>query len=211
MPDLRSQIQELQRLSGLTGRDVDGIVGPQTVGAAIARIKALSVPGSPETLPDPPDAEIDTRTAKNLATLEPAAQKKFRPFILRAKAIAASLGCEYVAISGTRGEAEQNALYAKGRTAPGRKVTNARYGYSNHNFGIALDFGVFRSGKYLDSSDPGKAEAVHRAVAAIAGDHGIDWGGNWRSFKDIPHFEVSTPLSAAEKRKRLFAGQPILA
>nr|WP_295770097.1 M15 family metallopeptidase [Rhodoferax sp.] len=38
--------------------------------------------------------------------------------------------------------AEQDALYAQGRTAPGNKVTNAKSGDSNHNFGIAFDIGV---------------------------------------------------------------------
>lgn len=199
------QIKELQRLSGLTGGDVDGSVGPETVAAAIARLRLVTAPATP-----PPAPGLDTRTVKNLATLEPKAREIFTPFILRAKAIAAALGCEYVAISGTRGKEEQNALYAQGRTKPGNKVTNAAYGYSNHNFGIALDFGVFRAGEYLDSTSPAKAESVHRAVSAIAAAHGIEWGGSWKTIKDFPHFEVASPLSLNDKRARLFAGQPIL-
>ena len=46
-------------------------------------------------------------------------------------------------ISGLRTYDEQNGLHAKGRTTPGKIVTNARGGYSNHNFGIAFDIGVF--------------------------------------------------------------------
>ncbi len=56
-------------------------------------------------------------------------------------------------ISGTRTHMqEQDALYARRRTAPGPRVTNARGGYSNHNFGIAWDIGLFRGGKYLEDS-----------------------------------------------------------
>ena len=42
--------------------------------------------------------------------------------------------------SGYRSFAEQDKLYAQGRTEPGMKVTNARGGYSQHNWGIAADF-----------------------------------------------------------------------
>lgn len=54
--------------------------------------------------------------------------------------------------SGLRTYEEQNALYAQGRTAPGNKVTNAKGGFSNHNFGIAFDIGIFEGAKYLGDS-----------------------------------------------------------
>src|ERR1019366_5531638 len=40
---------------------------------------------------------------------------------------------------GLRTYAEQDALYAQGRTTPGRIVTNAKGGYSYHCFGLAID------------------------------------------------------------------------
>lgn len=203
MKTLNAQTREIQRAVGVTA---DGIYGPMTAAAIRAKLGLVDPSPEPVTLSD----VIDARTKKNLLTLEPKAQKIFAKFIPKAKAIAAAMGCEYVAISGTRGKDEQNRLYAKGRTAPGNKVTNARYGYSNHNFGLALDFGVFSGGKYLDSSDPSRAAAVHCAVAAIAEKHGIEWGGSWKRFKDLPHFEVKTSLTTAQKRQRLFAGKPIL-
>ena len=51
--------------------------------------------------------------------------------------------------------AEQNELYAQGRTKPGPIVTKAKGGYSNHNFATAFyDIGIFSpDGKhYLDES-----------------------------------------------------------
>jgi len=204
---LRSDTRAIQKI---VGAKADGVYGPRTAGLILAHLKqADDVVELPRvTVPD--SKTIDARTLKNLATLEPKAQVKFKKFILRAQAIAAALGCDYKAISGTRGKAEQNKLYAKGRTAPGRKVTNARYGYSNHNFAIALDFGVFAGNKYIDNTDPSRASAVHRAVAAVAEEYGIDWGGNWKSFKDVPHFEVKSNLTTTQKRARLFSGKPIL-
>lgn len=49
-------------------------------------------------------------------------------------------GAFYVATLGFRTYDEQNQLFAKGRTLPGPKVTRARAGESQHNFGLAIDF-----------------------------------------------------------------------
>src|SRR5579872_98872 len=42
-------------------------------------------------------------------------------------------------VQGLRTWAEQDSLYAQGRTAPGQKVTNCPGGRSYHNFGLAVD------------------------------------------------------------------------
>jgi peptidoglycan L-alanyl-D-glutamate endopeptidase CwlK len=208
---LRREIQRLQRRVGVRA---DGIVGPVTVAACHAELDRLTLPFEEiKQIPATKAKEFtfDKRTEKNLATLEERAQGLFRPFIAAAQAVAASMGCDYLAISGNRGKAEQDALYAKGRTKPGPKVTNARYGWSNHNFGLALDFGVFRSGKYLDGDDPAKARRVHEAAGELAKKHGIEWGGHWKRFKDLPHFEVQVDLTMAQKRARLRDGKSMFA
>jgi len=98
---------------------------------------------------------------------------------------------------GMRTYAEQNALYAQGRTKPGNIVTNARGGYSNHNFGLAVDY-------FLTSEDGSKAiwtvNSKWRRVAAIAKGLGFEWGGDWTSFKDYPHLEMTGGLSTAQLR-----------
>lgn len=208
MSNLRSTTKKIQKI---IGAKQDGIYGPNTAARILQVLQAAGV----ELLlapPQPPvlNNEFDQRTLKNLKTLDVKAQKKFIPFIRQAQSIALGMGCEYVAISGTRGKKEQNDLYSKGRTKPGPKVTNAKYGYSNHNFGIALDFGVFKGRSYLDKLDPAKAKAVHTAVASIAEKHGIEWGGDWRSFKDLPHYEIKTNLTMAQKRYRFFGKQSLL-
>jgi peptidoglycan L-alanyl-D-glutamate endopeptidase CwlK len=208
---LRREIQRLQRRVGVRA---DGIIGPVTVAACHAELDRLTlldddvnVIATRPPLKKAKEFTFDKRTEKNLATLEERAQGLFRPFIAAAQAVAASMGCDYLAISGNRGKEEQDALYAKGRTKPGPKVTNARYGWSNHNFGLALDFGVFRSGKYLDGDDPAKARRVHEAAGELASEHGIEWGGHWKRFKDLPHFEVQVALTMAQKRARLREGK----
>lgn len=204
MATLKATVREIQRIVGAT---VDGIFGPETARKILAHLLKSAVAEQPPT----DDDQIDDRTARNLSTLHPEAQRIFRPFIVEAKRIAAAEGVEYVAISGTRSKSEQDALYAKGRTAPGRVVTNARWPYSNHNHGIALDFGVFRDGVYLDSAEPSKAAQVHRKVGRLAPVHGLTWGGNWTRFRDFPHFEVDLPLSTAERVYRLKNGVSLFA
>ena len=144
---------------------------------------------------------IDERTLKNILSLDPQVVEQFKDFAEAAKVIAAQHGCKYIGISGHRTWKEQNNLYAIGRTRPGKIVTNAKGGYSNHNFGIAMDFGVFQDGKYLDNVNPKLASKVHKAVGKIASVYGLDWGGKWK-FVDEPHFEVATGLTLAEKRAR---------
>jgi peptidoglycan L-alanyl-D-glutamate endopeptidase CwlK len=152
---------------------------------------------------------LDERSAKNIATLHIKVQQLFRDWIAECQIIAKALGYEYKAISGDRSWNEQARLYAQGRTSPGKIITNARPGYSNHNFGIAVDMGVFKDGKYVDESKPAEAELVHKKAADIAKKYNIAWGGNWTSFKDYPHFEYKTDKTLAQLRSLVTEGKDI--
>jgi peptidoglycan LD-endopeptidase CwlK len=199
---LRNQIKDLQRRVGVVA---DGIIGPVTVEAIQGALpKVIAVPVKPL---NSSGHSFDKRTEKNLATLRPEVQPIFRNFTARAQAVAASMGCDYVMISGLRTYAEQDELYAQGRTTLGDIVTKARAGYSNHNFGDAADYGVFKGTAYLDNSDPSLAAKVHAAVAVAARDLGLEWGGDWKRFKDFPHFEFPTGLTMAQKRAKVNSGE----
>ncbi|EAC6153511.1 alkaline phosphatase, partial [Listeria monocytogenes] len=89
---------------------------------------------------------------------------------------------------GYRSSAEQNALYAQGRTKPGAVVTNAKGGQSNHNYGVAVDLCLYTSdGKnVIWESTTSRWKTVVSAMKA----EGFEWGGDWKSFKDYPHFEL---------------------
>lgn len=140
---------------------------------------------------------LDDRTETNIATLHPKAQEAARKFMSAVIPAMAAKGVVVKIISGTRTYAEQDALYAKGRTTPGPRVTNARGGFSNHNFGVAWDIGLFNDGKYLQHSP------FYRACGQIGRDMGLEWGGDWKSIKDEPHFEVKTGLTISQKRDRI--------
>lgn len=94
--------------------------------------------------------------------------------------------------------AEQNALYAQGRTRPGAIVTNARGGQSNHNYGVAVDLfvypGTFAKAEFLQPSDT----RMKKIVAAMK-KRGMKWGGDWSSFKDYPHFELYNAVGGQKK------------
>lgn len=89
---------------------------------------------------------------------------------------------------GLRTFAEQDALYAK---RP--KVTNAKGGQSIHNYGFAIDIVLIINGKeaswdtHKDWDNDGIAD-WDECVKVFA-KHGWSWGGNWTSFKDMPHFD----------------------
>jgi peptidoglycan L-alanyl-D-glutamate endopeptidase CwlK len=143
----------------------------------------------------------DPRSATNIATLLPAARRAALALLATANDGGLSGGIVVKIICGTRTYAEQDALYAQGRTAPGPIVTNARGGYSNHNFGIAFDIGIFNGGVYLEDSP------LYTKVGAIGRAQGLEWGGEWIVFTDEPHFQLPSGCSLAEQRELMAGGK----
>lgn len=123
-----------------------------------------------------------------------------------------------------RTPAEQNALYAQGRTKlfgpDGRrlgKVTNAKGGQSIHNYGLALDIvllkdtdgnGTFESASWetnIDFDKDGKADWME--VVNILKANGWEWGGDWKNFKDKPHFQKDFGYTWQQLLAKYNAGQ----
>ncbi|MGI6007374.1 MAG: peptidoglycan-binding protein [Ruminococcus sp.] len=93
-----------------------------------------------------------------------------------------------------RSVSEQDALYAQGRTQPGQIVTNARgSSYSSmHQWGVAFDF--YRNDGTGAYNEAGR---FFENVGQIGKTLGLEWGGDWSSPVDRPHFQLpdwgSTP------------------
>lgn len=85
-----------------------------------------------------------------------------------------------------RSNEEQDALYAQGRTAPGRIVTYARPGKSAHNYGLALDFVPMVGGK----PDWSGKHPHWEACILIAESHGLESASRWKKFKEKPHLQM---------------------
>lgn len=95
---------------------------------------------------------------------------------------------------------EQAQIYAQGRTAPGLIVTRAKPGRSAHNYmirrageeipaSLAFDVVPLFHGKLLWSTDGEALELWHR-VATIGKSKGLEWAGEWKTFREFPHFQL---------------------
>jgi peptidoglycan L-alanyl-D-glutamate endopeptidase CwlK len=82
-------------------------------------------------------------------------------------------------VQGLRTFAEQDALFAK---RP--RVTKARGGQSNHNYGLAVDLCPFKAGK-PDWNDGDAFNTIGREAKKL----GLEWGGDWK-FVDKPHVQL---------------------
>jgi len=97
--------------------------------------------------------------------------------------------------------AEQDELFAIGRTKRGKKVTNAKAWQSIHNYGLAFDIvllidmdgnGTFETASWDMLKDWDKdTQADWMEVVAIFKEAGWEWGGDWKKFADGPHFQYT--------------------
>jgi peptidoglycan L-alanyl-D-glutamate endopeptidase CwlK len=96
-----------------------------------------------------------------------------------------------ILITSTYRDAEsQNALYAQGRTLPGKKVTNAKAGQSFHNWRCAFDFVPIVNGK----AQWNDLDTFER-VGVIGEKLGLTWAGRWKSFVELAHFQYTNGLT----------------
>ena len=197
-----AMIRAVQRKLGI---DVDGKAGPQTWGAIYQTI--VRPRATPTVAFTGQQDDANARSERFIATLLPHVRPYARALYFKAR----DNGITINIISGTRTYAEQDALYAQGRTKAGNIVTNARGGHSNHNFGIAFDIGVFSGNRYLPESP------LYKAVGALGMELGLEWGGNWKTIVDQPHFQLRPAWAGdmtdramlAELRQRTARGEAI--
>lgn len=149
---------------------------------------------------------IDKITLDRIELLHPAVRQEVRNIYVN-EIVPALTGRAICRFAYTlRTFAEQDALFAQGRTRlfnnSGKRlgvVTKAKGGQSIHNYGLALDIvlvkdtngdGTFDTASWetnVDFDKDGRADWME--VVNILKKHGWTWGGDWKSFKDAPHFE----------------------
>jgi peptidoglycan L-alanyl-D-glutamate endopeptidase CwlK len=122
-----------------------------------------------------------------LKQLHPVVASKARQLI----AAAFKEGINIIITQGYRSKAEQDALYAQGRSKPGKIVTNAPGGHSYHNYGLAFDIAVLNP----DGSINWNVDKNYYRVGALGQSLGLEWGGSWKKFPDYPHFQYTFGLS----------------
>ena len=186
--------QRILSAEGLYLADLDGDWGPLTEAAAVEferRSQALR----------DEIGVFDSRSERNIGTLALRAQREARLFLGRvlAQGITARI------ISGTRTYAQQATLFKQGRFGnPGPIVTNARAGFSNHNFGIAWDIGIFTAGGGYIPNGP---QYDHAAQHGLSGATSLEWGGNWTGLVDKPHYQLNLGISVSALREAFETGQ----
>lgn len=83
-----------------------------------------------------------------------------------------------------RDDEYQAYLYEQGRTRPGSIVTNSRTPtFHNVKAGLAFDFCKNIKGQEYSDTE------FFRDAAALAKEMGFTWGGDWKTFVDMPHIQ----------------------
>lgn len=161
----------------------DGKVGDMTYKAAeplnvnIGSQKPTDIPAQPTT------GLSNTYNEVKLQQVHPALAHRARKILEFAKAD----GYELRVSQGLRTFKEQDDLFRK---RP--RVTQARGGQSMHNYGLAVDFCFIVDGKV--SWD----DKLYKNIGKWAMNAGLEWGGNWRRFVDMPHCQLPKLPSCKE-------------
>ena len=151
----------------------------------------------------------DSISENRVALLHPAIRSEVKKLIEEAEAQLPHTAIRVV--QGLRTFAEQDKLYAQGRTTEGKIVTNAKGGQSNHCYGLSLDFALM-----YDKDGNGTYEVISWStgedfdndkhadwmeVVKIFQFNGYTWGGDWK-FRDYPHLEKTFGLGWRELLQR---------
>jgi len=128
--------------------------------------------------------------SRSLDELVPPAKQRAQAFMEAAKA----KGIDLLVTSTYRDNESQAALYAQGRTTPGAVVTKAKPGQSWHNYRCALDVVALVNGKPVwSTTDP-----IWQKIGEIGKACGLEWAGDWKDFKEFPHFQYTGGLTIAQ-------------
>ena len=153
----------------------DGIAGTRTLAAVTAWERSLGIGVSEPVAPIQPPAEWDERSKRNLQGVH--------PDMVRVMARARELSpVPFTVIEGVRSRERQRQLVAQGasKTMNSRHITGHAVDIVPHrpNGDLAFDWPLYHK----------LAPAVKQAATELG--VAIVWGGDWRTFKDGPHFEL---------------------
>lgn len=166
-------------------KPINLLVGGTILGAVAMLARSASRP--PPAPPAPFSAELEElvrRSRPKLTGLRPEIQPMIEGLIVAAFDDGVSL----IVTDGFRSVAEQDRIFAQGRTTPGPIVTGARGGSSWHNYGLAADVAVLVNGRATWPNDL----ALWARIGALGKALGLRWGGDFPT-PDRPHFELRLP------------------
>lgn len=127
--------------------------------------------------------------SRNIADLDPVVRRKAEQWLIQVEAAYPGKEVEALITNTLRTLKEQAALYAQGRTAPGKIVTWAQPGSSAHNYGLAFDFVPLVRGKPLWNPKTTEEKRIWARMGEIGESLGLEWGGRWAKSPDMPHLQ----------------------
>lgn len=132
-------------------------------------------------------------TSRDLADLEPATRLRAGHMLEACK----REGLDILVTCTYRDFDAQAALYRQGRTTPGSIVTNASAGQSWHNWRKALDVVPLRLGKPVWGIKKAEDLALWRRIGSLGKITGLEWAGDWKTFREFPHFQFTGNITLA--------------
>lgn len=131
--------------------------------------------------------------SRSLSDLLPPARARVQAFL----DACSKAGIDILITSTYRDQEAQAALFAQGRTAPGKRVTNAKPGQSFHNWRVAIDVAPLRAGKPVWGTT-GPDGVLWERIGKIGESVGLEWAGRWDTFREFAHFQYTGGLSLAQ-------------
>lgn len=132
--------------------------------------------------------KLGRTSSRRLSTCCPAIQE-----IVRAAANDPNCPCDFGVVCGGRGKDAQEKAFAEGKS-------NARWGSSDHNvmkgdkpYSMGVDLAPYSSAlrNYIWEDDELYAAlALHLMTTASKLGYRLEWGGNYTSIKDMPHYSL---------------------
>ncbi|CVF20162.1 MULTISPECIES: M15 family metallopeptidase [Pseudomonadota] len=133
------------------------------------------------------------KNSRSLDDLLPPVRSRAQAFLAACK----QEGIDILVTSTYRDLESQAALYAQGRTAPGKRVTNAKPGQSYHNWRVAFDVVPLRDGKAVWNTTGADGKLWER-IGQLGEAAGLEWAGRWKTFREYAHFQYTGGLSLAQ-------------
>lgn len=126
---------------------------------------------------------------------------KFKPLIAKWFTKVENAGMEVYPTSGYRSFQEQIQLH-------NQNSSNARPGYSYHNFGLAIDVNIFRNGLNIAQKSDTCQHWKNTGVVDMAEKTGIRWKCDFGSYHDPVHFDLVFPnINTTILRERVLSGK----
>lgn len=171
------EIQQRLHALALYNGALDGEIGPQTLAAISKALDKIGAAMPPVVPPVAASGKFDAGSAKRLKDAHPLLQQLMN---------AAREKIPFQILDSQRGREAQEKAFNEGHS-------KAHFGQSAHNWSPAIAVDI--TPVPLNWHDIDAFVALSRVILPLAKQMAIpiEWGGNWKKLKDMPHYELTGP------------------